>query len=191
MLGSHRVGGALFAGFAVYALCDLHGLNFDGRYADRLMDGYRPAHANRNAVRFESENLTKGAHIQPRCTGLSGIILPRFLLADGFCCALAQGIVAIRGSVLGLYKDIVPKILHSVADFALDANIRHLAESVIVGSGAVSVQGIAVCVCHGHRYEYDKINLILQSRHIPFPPFQYFPDRSTFCKARSAAGNSP
>ena len=68
-------------------------------------------------------------------------------------------------------RNILTQILHSVADFAFYAYIRHLAKSIIICSWTVSIKRITIGVSSVHRHKGYKIYLILQYTHLYSPYF--------------------
>ena len=87
MLLTHCVGGAaaLFGRLTVNTLCDLNRTHFNGRSADRLMDRNRASDSARSvAGRFEGEDLAERAHIEPKLTGLGGVLILILDIADAF-----------------------------------------------------------------------------------------------------------
>ena len=101
---------------------------------------------------LEGEDLTKGADIQPGFAGFLGIDIPVLLALHHEGGPLAETAEAIVTAILGLDEDLVAQVLHPVAELALDAHIAHLAEAVVVGPGAVTVQRVTVGVgpIHGN-----------------------------------------
>ena len=127
----------------------------DGSYmvynADGLMNGHGSPHTYGNTAllsRFECENLSKAAYIQPLLTGQAGIFLRILSLFHGLFGPVAEAFAAVITAVAGLDKDALSQVLHPVADFAFDTHVRNLTKTVVVRAGAVAVQGVAVGVCH-------------------------------------------
>ena len=68
---------------------------------------------------------------------------------------------AIVTAIVRLHKDRMTHVLHPIADFPFDAHIGDLSDTVIVYSGTVSIQWVSISVCFCHRYQCQKINLML------------------------------
>ena len=111
------------------------------------MDGHWPAHADRHAlVVLESKNLPKGAHIQPCFAGRLGVFVRVFDAFQRGCGALAEAAKAVIAAIGRLHKHFLAQILHAVAQFALDADVGHFAEAVVISARAVAVERVAVGV---------------------------------------------
>ena len=132
------------------------------------MDGNRAANANGNAVLFflKRKHLSKATHVHPLFTGKLRIGFSIFDPCRRRSCALAQAFETIVAAVVRLYKDRIPHILHSVAYFSLDAYVRNFPDAVIIHSWAISVQRVAIPICFCHRYQCQKVDLMLQCRHV-------------------------
>ena len=82
-----------------------------------------------------------------------------------------RGTVAQIGKVIGtgmvfrLHIHILAHVLQSVPDLPLDAHIRNFAAAVIIFSGTVSVQRIAVGVCVCGSDQHCEVNLMFQYTH--------------------------
>lgn len=129
------------------------------------MNGHGSPHTYGNTAllsRFECENLSKAAYIQPLLTGQAGIFLRILSLFHGLFGPVAEAFAAVITAVAGLDKDALSQVLHPVADFAFDTHVRNLTKTVVVRAGAVAVQGVAVGVCHADADQRHKINLIFK-----------------------------
>ena len=140
--------------------------------ADCLVNRNRSTHANRDTA-FDCKNLSKAAHIDPLlagsfCKGILVGILTLDKLAKMF---IFRGTVAQIGKVIGtgmvfrLHIHILAHVLQSVPDLPLDAHIRNFAAAVIIFSGTVSVQRIAVGVCVCGSDQHCEVNLMFQYTH--------------------------
>ena len=168
MLHSHGVGGTLVPGFPVDAFGDLHFFDLHRGNAHCLMDRHRAPHADGNAVfirALKGKPLPKAAHIHPFFTCGLRINVSVLDSLGGRRSPIAQAFAAVIAAVIGLHKNCISHILHTVADLPLDAHIRDLPHAVIVGPGAVAVQRVTVAVCVGHRDQRHKVDFVFQSCH--------------------------
>ena len=179
MLHSHCIRSLSFlAAFAVYALGNLHTYNIHGRNADCLLNAYRPAHANRNGVALERENLPEAPHVNPLaascfCELITVCVLSLEAVFESFILlrTSVKAVHSVIAAVVGLNKNLLAHILKTIADFSLDADIGNLSVAVKALAGTVAVERVAVGVCIGRGDNHGKVNFVFKNTHNQFSSF--------------------
>ena len=156
------------------------------------MNRDRPAYADRQAFCIlKCKYLPEGTDVHPFFADDMGVFILTLDALGGSGSTLAQGLITICASIIGLHKNRFIQILHPVADLTLDAHIRDFPEAVIVGAGTVAVQRVAVAVGAGHTYQCHKIDLAFQFSHcysssysvIPLSVASFFLKNSLRCSS--------
>ena len=136
---------------------------------------------------FEGEHLAEGAHVQPRLAGDAAVILAgdgrrvalslrlllrvdrgqTFLQSRAVVRAVLQGAVAVarRAAVVGLHEHGIARVDPAVADLALEAHVRDLAETLIGRAGTVAIERVAVGVGVADGENESEVDFVLQSGH--------------------------
>ena len=116
-------------------------------------------------ARRESKDLAKASNIHPFFASNFCIFIRILYSLHYSVRTLAQASKAIAAPILGLYKNGLSQILHTIADFSLDTYIGNLSKTIQVCAGAVAIQRVTITVCPCYRNQCYKINFVLKDAH--------------------------